>query len=208
MAELAVIGGIGLAANIAIQGSVSVLIISGALYKYKENISNFMSYKWNLRKAKKMIKRGIKKIDYQLFVQGFRILRDIDRINNTLFYLKYLKKYNLTEEIINDTYLFKLKFDGEYLVNKWKSLNGSSTNLISPENKEEDEFFNFKKEKVDIIINNIESKYFKNQNNTRSFENDISLSDQTKEITEELEKIKMKSIELDKCLYKLYNFSG
>lgn len=209
MAELALIGGIGLMANIAIQSSATI-ITGGIIYKARYSIMNFVNYYTQKKVAKKLIKKGIKNIDYEYFIQGFNKLKEIDRDNSTLLYIKYIKKYSLTTDIINSKIYFKLKFDGEYLQSRIpETLISNSLNEENDYIKKETEE---KKQKAINDINILISEYKESSNSNiyspkdKDFLTDISeikISDMHKKKELELE---IREKEIEEIKKKLFSF--
>lgn len=199
MAELAFIGGIGLAGNILVQGG-GLIVVGGTVYRYKEIFVNYFSYRFRILKAKKMIKKGIRKVDYSKFKRGFTLLENVDRLNNGECYLHYLKKYNLTEDIINDIQLFKMKFDGVYLTEKMKNIYNKEVdrhNSFDDLDEDNMKYFKSKKEELDKIINMAEIKYSDTPSRQLTFTNINSDTD---------EEINFKKNKIDECIKKIYSF--
>ena len=210
MAELALIGGIGLIANIAIQSSATI-ITGGIIYKARYSIANFVNYYTQKRIAKKLIKTGIKNIDYEYFIQGFKKMKEIDRTNSTLLYIKYIKKYSLTTDIVNSKMYFKLKFDGEYLQSRIPDsmISNSLTEETVIIKKETEE----KKQRAIDDINTLITEYKDNNNSSSNIifpqdRNMINLSEidfKEKYIEKELE-LEMRSKEIEEIKKKLFSF--
>lgn len=193
MAEVLVIGGLGLIGSILVQSGSSLAAI-GIIYKARNVISRYTTYKIRTRKAKKMIKQGIKILNYDLFKKGFERLKFIDDKFDSTVYMEYLKKYNLTNEIVDNKILFNMKFDGEYLVKKYNISSNMSPNenMYNDLMEEKMEEIENQKRKLGNLIENYESKSESNILNK-----DILIRQETLGKKEEY---------IEECIKKLYQF--
>ena len=193
MAELLVISGLGLVGSILVQSGTSIAAF-GIIYKSRAFISRYTTMKVRSRKAKKMVKKGIENLDYELFKKGFERCQYLDEKYDTSLFIKYLKKYKLTNEIIDSKILFSMKFDGEYLVKKYNISSTMSPRDVAYEDMLEDrlEDIENKKNKLRDLIDIYESK------------SDLDISDIT--LSEKKEEMMKKEDYVNQCIKKLYSF--
>ena len=83
-------------------------------------------YKIEKHKLYRELKTDIDNIDYKSFVENIEKLKVFSNHHNRNKYHSFLKKEKINEIIIKDSFLFRLKYDPEFLIieiNKYKCNN-------------------------------------------------------------------------------------
>lgn len=106
--------------------------VMGYMYKFK--VLNIFAYKYRKKVIYKGIKKAIKEKDIQSLRDYFAVLTLFDAKYDRHKTIKMKKKYGLTDEILTNRKLFKLKFDTQYLIEQFSNdIIKSSDNIIEIE---------------------------------------------------------------------------
>lgn len=105
-------------------------------YVYKFKVMNLAKYKY----VKKKIYKGIHKSIEEQDIQGLRdYLRALDKFDEKYSRLKTAtikKKLGITDEILKDRKLFKMKYDSDYLVEQVMGIHSASDSEIQKREKD------------------------------------------------------------------------
>ena len=99
-------------------------------YMYKFRVGNIFAYKYRKRIIYKGIKKAIQEKDIQSLRDYFNVLVLFDSKYDRQKTIKMKKKYGLTDEILNNRKLFRMKFDTDYLIQQMSENNINSSGEI------------------------------------------------------------------------------